>query len=152
MQLKSHIILEKFLLSFSANCFWSYERFHNNSWSANNLNRLRNIDQISYDYARQGEGEVAREVAVVSPKRWYCRNREDLSESPTPYHDAQVAGIHLGSNPVHLTVLVTKAEDYTTAPQHLQTDDKETVFFFQGKLPTLIRSSRIYKYYFRFVR
>ena len=63
-----------------------------------------------------GEGEVA----FFSAKRWDRRNRADLIESATPCHDAQVAGLYWNSNPLHLTVLAAMSEDYTTAPQHLQ--------------------------------
>ena len=49
----------------------------------------------------EGEGEVA----VFSAKRWDCRNRADLIESTTPYHDAQVVGSCQGLNPLHMTVL-----------------------------------------------
>ena len=76
---------------------------------------LRNI-RIS----RKGEGEG--DVAVFSAKRWDRRNRADLIESATPCHDAQVVGSYRGSNPLRLTVLASKSEDYTTAPQHLQND------------------------------
>ena len=62
-----------------------------------------------------GEGEVA----FFSAKRWDRRRREDLIESATPCHDAQMVGLYLGSNPVRTTVLAAKSEDYTTAPQHL---------------------------------
>ena len=62
-----------------------------------------------------GEGEVA----VVSTKRWHCRNWEDLIESPVPSHDAQVAELYLGSNPARPPVLAAKVDDYTTAPHYL---------------------------------
>eukprot|EP00112_Aurelia_sp_Birch-Aquarium-sp1_P006607 Seg1725.6 transcript_id=Seg1725.6/GoldUCD/mRNA.D3Y31 product="hypothetical protein" pseudo=true protein_id=Seg1725.6/GoldUCD/D3Y31 len=68
-------------------------------------------------YSREGEGEG--EVAVFSAKRWDRRSRIGLIESATPCHDAEVMGLYLGSNPVHLTVLAAMSEDYTTAPQHL---------------------------------
>ena len=64
---------------------------------------------------KKGEGEG--EVAFFSTKRWDRRSREDLIESTTPCHDAQMVGLYLGSNPVRLTVLATKSEDYTTTPQ-----------------------------------
>ena len=67
---------------------------------------------VSFDF-----GEV--EVAVFSAKRWDRRNRADLIESATPFHDVQVMGSYRGSNPLRLTVLASKSEDYTTAPQHL---------------------------------
>ena len=63
----------------------------------------------------KGEGEVA----VFSTKHWDCRNRADTIKSATPCHDTQVVGPYRGSNPLHLTVLTSKSEDYTTAPQHL---------------------------------
>ena len=64
-----------------------------------------------------GEGEG--EVAVFSAKRWDRRNRADLIESTTPCYDAQVMGSYGGSNPLRLTVLASKSEDYTTVPQNL---------------------------------
>ena len=64
---------------------------------------------------RYGEGEG--EVAFFSAKRWDRRNRTDLIESPTPCHDAHVVGPFRNSNPLRLTAM---SEDYTTAPQHLQ--------------------------------
>ena len=36
----------------------------------------------------EGEGEVA----VFSAKCWDCRNRANLIESATPYHEAQMVG------------------------------------------------------------
>ena len=65
-----------------------------------------------------GEGEVA----FFSTKRWDRRNRVDLIESATPCHDAQVMGLYRDSNPLRLTVLAAMSEDYTTAPQHLQSE------------------------------
>ena len=53
-------------------------------------------------------------------KRWDCRNRDDLIESATPCHDAQVVGLYRDLNPLCLTILAAMSEDYTTAPQHLQ--------------------------------
>ena len=64
----------------------------------------------------EGEGEVA----FFSAKRWDRRNRADLFESATPCHDAQVVGLYRDSNPLRLTILAAMSEDYTTAPQHLQ--------------------------------
>ena len=40
-------------------------------------------------------------------------------ESATPCHDAQVVGPNRISNPLRLTVVAEKSEDYTTALQHL---------------------------------
>ena len=68
-----------------------------------------------------GSGEGEGEVAFFSAKRWDRRNRADLIESATPCHDAQVMGLYRDSNPLRLTVLAAMSEDYTTAPQHLQT-------------------------------
>ena len=65
-----------------------------------------------------GEGEG--EVAVFSAKRWDRKNRADLIEFAAPCHDAQVMGSYRGANPLRLTVLASKSEDYTTAPQHLR--------------------------------
>ena len=70
-----------------------------------------------------GEGEVV----VFSAKRWDRRNRADLIDSATPCHDAQVVGSYRGSNPLHLSVLISKSEDYTTAPQHLHDSTFETM-------------------------
>ena len=64
-----------------------------------------------------GEGEVA----FFSAKRWDRRNRADLIESATPCHDAQMVGLYRDSNPLRLTILAAMSEDYSTAPQHLQT-------------------------------
>ena len=61
-----------------------------------------------------------REVAFFSARRWDRRNRADLIESATPYHDAQVVGIYRDSNPLRLTILAAMSEDYTTAPQPVQ--------------------------------
>ena len=63
-----------------------------------------------------GEGEVA----VFSANRCDRRHRADLIESATPCHEAQVVGSYRVSNPLHLTVLAAKSEDYTAAPLHLQ--------------------------------
>ena len=70
--------------------------------------------------AVQGNGEGEGEVAFFSAKRWDRRNRADLIESATPCHDAQVVGPYRDSNPLRLTILAAMSEDYTTAPQHLQ--------------------------------
>ena len=68
---------------------------------------------------QSGEGEG--EVAFFSAKRWDRRNRADLIESANPCHaNAQVLGSYRVSNLFRMTVLATKSEDYTTAPQHLQ--------------------------------
>ena len=40
-------------------------------------------------------------------------------ELATPCRDAHVVGSYWVSNPIHLTVLAAKSEDYTTVPQHL---------------------------------
>ena len=66
----------------------------------------------------KGEGED--EVAFFSDKCWDCRYRADLIESATPCHDAHVVGSYWVSNPLRLTILVAKSEDYTAAPKHLQ--------------------------------
>ena len=68
----------------------------------------------------ESEGEGEGEVAFFSAKRWDRRNRADLIESATPCHDAQVVGPYRDSNPLRLTILAAMSEDYTTAPQHLQ--------------------------------
>ena len=62
------------------------------------------------------EVEREGELAFFSAKRWYRRNRADLIESATPSHDAQQVGPYRVSNPLHLTVLAAKSEDYTTVP------------------------------------
>ena len=61
----------------------------------------------------KGEGEVA----VFSAKSWDRSSSEALIGSVTPCHDAQVVEPYRVSNPVHLTVLTAKLEDYTTALQ-----------------------------------
>ena len=66
----------------------------------------------------KGEGELAV-FRVFSTKRWDRRSRADLIESATPCHDAKLVGSYRVSNPLHLTILASKAQDYTTAPQHL---------------------------------
>ena len=43
-----------------------------------------------------------------------------LIESATPCHDTQVMGFYRVSNPLRVTVLAAKSEDYTTVKQHLQ--------------------------------
>ena len=65
------------------------------------------------------EGEGEGDVAVFSAKHWDRRNRADLIKSVTHRHDSQVVGSYWGSNPLRLTVLTSKSEDSTTAPQHL---------------------------------
>ena len=62
--------------------------------------------------------------------RWSCvfrRNRADLIESATPCHDAQKEGSYRVSNPLRLTVLAAKSEDYITAPQQKETWHKSRV-------------------------
>ena len=66
-------------------------------------------------FGAEGEGKTA----IFSDKRWDRRNRGGLIESAIPCHDAQMVGSYRGSNPLHLTVLTSKSEDYTTAPQHI---------------------------------
>ena len=63
----------------------------------------------------KGEGEVA----VFSVKHWDRRNRAGLIESATPCRDAHVVGSYQGSNPLNATVLTSKSEEHTIAPQHL---------------------------------
>ena len=74
---------------------------------------------ISCDKHSEGEGEVS----FFSAKRWDRRNRAHLTDSATPCHDTQVVGSYRVSNgvsnPLPLTGLAAKSEDYTTAPQHL---------------------------------
>ena len=59
-------------------------------------------------------------VHFFSARRWDRKNRADVIKSATPCHDAQVVGSYRGSNPLRLTVLAAKSEDYTTAPQRFQ--------------------------------
>ena len=66
------------------------------------------------------KGEV--EVAVFSAS-WDRRNSEVLIESASPCHEAPMVGPYQVSNPLRLTVLTAKSEDYTTAPPHLQYKD-----------------------------
>ena len=77
-----------------------------------------NLTLVKMTDARKGK--VESEVAVFSAKRWDRRSSEALIESTAPCHDAQVVRPYRVSNPLHLTVLTTKLEDYTTAPQRLQ--------------------------------
>ena len=77
--------------------------------------------KISCYGGNEGEGEVA----VFSAKRLDRRDRADLIESVIPCHDAQVVGSYRGSNQLHLTVLTSRSKDYTTAPQHLQSQVSE---------------------------
>eukprot|EP00112_Aurelia_sp_Birch-Aquarium-sp1_P011314 Seg238.5 transcript_id=Seg238.5/GoldUCD/mRNA.D3Y31 product="hypothetical protein" pseudo=true protein_id=Seg238.5/GoldUCD/D3Y31 len=58
-------------------------------------------------------------------------------------HDAQVVRSYLVSNPLRLTVLAAKSQDYTTAPQHLRqmqqaANSKESVIIDQGDIGTLL--------------
>ena len=64
---------------------------------------------------RVGEGKVA----FFGANLWDHRKGADLIESAIPCHDAHVMGSYQVSNPLHLTVVGAKSEDYTTAPQHL---------------------------------
>ena len=82
---------------------------------------LRETDPRTYGAVRTINGFGEGEVAFFSAKRWDRRNRADLIESATPCHDAQVVGPYRDSNPLRLTILAAMSEDYTTAPQHLQT-------------------------------
>ena len=59
--------------------------------------------------------EDAGEVAVFSVKRLECRRREDLIESTTLSHDAQVVRLEL---PELCPPSVAKSEDWSTAPQY----------------------------------
>ena len=74
---------------------------------------------------RVGEGEG--EFGVFSAKHWDRRSSDALIEFASPYHDAQMVGPYRVSNPLHLTVLAVKSNDYTTAPQHLQIVPIETL-------------------------
>eukprot|EP00112_Aurelia_sp_Birch-Aquarium-sp1_P016245 Seg3668.9 transcript_id=Seg3668.9/GoldUCD/mRNA.D3Y31 product="hypothetical protein" protein_id=Seg3668.9/GoldUCD/D3Y31 len=77
--------------------------------------------KVSSNVLRQrNDTSLANEVAVFSTKRWDRRSRIGLIESATLFQDAQMVGLYRLSNPVRLTVLAAKSEDYTTAPQHLQ--------------------------------
>ena len=52
-------------------------------------------------------------------KHWDLRNRANLIVSATPCNDAQMVGRYRASSQRRLTtVLTSKSEDYTTAPQH----------------------------------
>ena len=53
-------------------------------------------------------------------------------ESATPCHDVQVVGSYRASNPLRLTVLAAKSEDYTTALHHLQCSSPHSVFILQA--------------------
>ena len=76
----------------------------------------------SGDAFKLSNGESEGAVAFFSTKHWNCRNRADLIESMIPCHDTQVVGSYRVSNPLHLTVLAAMSEDYTTVPQHLQSN------------------------------
>ena len=41
-------------------------------------------------------------------------------ESAILCHDAQAVGFYVGSNPLRVSAVVAKSEDYTTVLQHLQ--------------------------------
>ena len=71
--------------------------------------------------------KVKVEIAFISAKRWNRRIRADLIESATPCRDAQVVGSYRVSNPLCLTILAAKSEDYTTAPQHLQKHNRHNI-------------------------
>ena len=74
----------------------------------------------------QGSSEGEGEVAFFSAKLWDRRNRANMIESATPCHDAQVVGSCRVSNPLRLTVVASKSEDYTTSPQHLRTEFQQS--------------------------
>ena len=59
------------------------------------------------------------EVAVFSAKRWDPKSSQALIESAIPCPDAQIVGPYWVSNPLHLTVLAVRLEDYTTVLQYL---------------------------------
>ena len=76
---------------------------------------------LQKDLGNQNRKVGESEVAFFSAKHWdICRNRADLIESATPCNDAHVMGSCWVSNQLHPTILATKSEDYTTAPQHSQ--------------------------------
>ena len=52
-------------------------------------------------------GEVKLQFLV--PSGWIAENRDDLTESATPGHDAQVVWVYQVLNPVHQTVLTAKS-------------------------------------------
>ena len=64
----------------------------------------------------EGEGEVA----VLAPSAGIAEVAKAPIESTTPCHSAPVVGPYRVSNPLRLTVLAAKSEDYTIAPQHHQ--------------------------------
>ena len=70
---------------------------------------------ILWDWHKSTEDEGEDEVVGFNANR---RITEDLIESTTLYHDAQVVGLYLGSNPVRLTALATKSENSTSAPHY----------------------------------
>ena len=77
--------------------------------------KVRQFAGPSVRWSSEGEGDVA----VCSAKRWDRRNRADLIEFVTSCHDAQVLESYRVSNPLRLTVLAPKSEDYTIVSQHL---------------------------------
>ena len=77
------------------------------------LNSILRNEVLNFCNSSEGEGEG--EVAFFSAKRWDRRNRADLIKPATLVMALKWLGPRL-----HLTVLATKSEDYTTGPQHLQ--------------------------------
>ena len=124
-------------------------------------NRLLYIDDVAFFKAQskrtsQFLSSSEGEVAFFSAKRWDRRNREDLIESATPCHDAQVVGPYRDSNPLRLTTLDAMSEDYTTVPQHLQaicmikTHDSQYVLYeklMAGCSTVLVKSPRAFGLY-----
>ena len=90
--------------------------------------------------ANEGGGEVA----IFSTQSWDHRSKEDLIEYRTLRDDAKVVGLYLELNPVRLTILMEKSEDYTTAPEHLQC---RSLKLLMAKLP-LISHEIFYGRYF----
>ena len=67
------------------------------------------------DFLVSTQPTVEGEVAFFNAKHWDHRNRADLIESATPCHDSRVVVSYRVSNPLRLTVLAAKSEDYITA-------------------------------------
>ena len=54
------------------------------------------------------------------PGAWITEAAKCITQSVTPCHEAQEVGPYQVSNPLCLTVMAVKSEDYTTAPQQPQ--------------------------------
>ena len=69
------------------------------------MNQNLFLSGICFGYEQVAWLQNEGEVAFFSANCWDCRNRADLIESATQFHDAHVVGSYRVSNPLHLTVL-----------------------------------------------